>query len=265
MHFPNVVTTLHGTDITLLARDKTIMPVIKYSIETSCGVTAVSESLKKDTVKVLKTTKPIEVIHNFYNPKKITKSANVVRKTLGVETNDFLVIHMSNLRAVKRITDLLAIIAKVKKNPRIKLLVLAGGDFALYESLVKKLSIEDRIIIKKNILDIENYVNAADIGMYTSGEESFGMGILETMAYGKMVLATNAGGIPEFMQDGKTGFLFDVGKITDFANKLLELANNPKTVFALGNNARVQAVANFSSKNIVEKYLKYYRAIIKTC
>lgn len=263
--FPNVVTTLHGTDITLLARDKTVMPVIKYSIESSCGVTAVSESLKRDTKKALNTTRQIEVIHNFYTPKKATKSRAVIRKSLGVKEAEFLVIHLSNLRPVKRIPDLLKIISKVKKNKNIKLLILAGGDFAPYESLVKKLGITDRIIIKKNILDIENYINASNIGLYTSSEESFGMGILETMSYGKPVLATNAGGIPEFMQNGKTGFLFGVGKVDDFARKLLELSNKDELVKELGQNASMRAQAGYSSVKIVNQYLEYYRKIISMC
>ncbi len=151
IHFPNVVTTLHGTDITLLARDKTIMPVIKYSIESSCGVTAVSNSLKKDTLKALKSSKDILVIHNFYDPKKITKSRSVIRKKLGLKEDDFVVIHLSNLRPVKRIPNLLEIISKVKSDPRIKLLILSGGDFSQYKDIAEKYGIQDRIIVKNGV------------------------------------------------------------------------------------------------------------------
>lgn len=263
--FPNVVTTLHGTDITLLARDKSVMPVIKFSIESSCGVTAVSESLKNDTIKVLKTNKNITVIPNFYNPKKIKIKSSIVRKNLGIKEDDFLIIHLSNLRPVKRIPDLLNIMAKVISNKKIKLLILAGGDFSIYMPLVKKLGIEKQIIIQKNVLDVESYINAADIGLYTSGEESFGMGILETMSYGKPVLATNAGGIGEFMQDKKTGFLFGIGKVNDFTKKILELANNEVLVKELGMNAALRAKTGFSGEKVVEKYLEYYRKIIIAC
>ena len=263
--FPDVVTTLHGTDITLLARDKSVMPVIKYSIETSCGVTAVSESLKKDTIKALKTKKEIQVIHNFYTPRNSTKSALSVRKSLGVAPTDFLAIHLSNLRKVKRIPDLLAIFGKVKKEKRIKLLILAGADFAPYESLVKKLGISGQVIVKRDVLDVENYINAADIGVYTSEEESFGMGILETMSYGKPVLATNVGGIPEFMQNGKTGFLFGVGKVDAFAKKVAGLSNNPALVQELGKNAQERALSGFCAKKIVAEYEAYYRKIMTVC
>lgn len=262
--FPNVVTTLHGTDITLLARDKTVMPVIKYSIESSCGVTAVSDSLKRDTKKFLKTSKHIEVIHNFYTPKKITKSRKVIRKSLGIADDDFLIIHLSNLRKVKRIPDLLKIIAKVK-NKKVKLLILAGGDFAPYTTLVKKLKIADRVIVKRNVVDIENYVNASDIGLYTSEQESFGMGILETMSYGKPVLSTNVGGIRESMQHGKTGFLFEIGRLDLFAKKIVELSKNDELVKKLGKNAKIRVLNHFSSDKIVKQYLEYYKKIIKMC
>ncbi len=263
--FPDVITTLHGTDITLLAQDKNLMPVIKYSIEASCGVTAVSESLKRDTIKVLGDCNEIEVIHNFYNPKKITNSRSAIRKSLGISEKDFLAIHLSNLRKVKRIEDLLKIIAKVKNSKNIKLLILAGGDFSQYEPLVKKLGIKDRIIVRDNVSDVENYINAADIGLYTSQEESFGMGILETMSYGRPVLATNVGGISEFMQNGKTGYLFKVGKVSEFAEKLLQLSGDKELLEKLGGNAKFRAMSGFGSGEIVEQYLKYYRQIMKTC
>jgi N-acetyl-alpha-D-glucosaminyl L-malate synthase BshA len=263
--FPNIITTLHGTDITLLGRDKTLMPAIKFSIESSCGVTAVSDSLKKDTIKVLKTTKDIEVIHNFYNPKEINKSRKVIRKSLGIQEEDFLVIHLSNMRKVKRIPDLLEIISKVKSNKNIKLLILAGGNPDQYLPMIKELGIEKNVIIKKNVLDIENYINASDIGMYTSGEESFGMGILETMSYGKPALATRAGGIVEFMQSGKTGFLFKVGDVDGFAKKLLELSHSLDVVKKLGENAKNVAEQGFSGEKIVGKYINYYQKIINKC
>lgn len=261
--FPNIITTLHGTDITLLGRDKTLMPAIKFSIESSCGVTAVSNSLKKDTIKVLKTDKDIEVIHNFYNPKEIKKSRKVIRKSLGIKEEDFLVIHLSNMRKVKRIPDLLEIMSRVVDSKNIKLLILAGGNPDQYLPMIKELGIEKNVIIKNNVLDIENYINASDIGLYTSGEESFGMGILETMSYGKPVLATRAGGIVEFMQNNKTGFLFKVGDIDGFAQKLLELSYNLDMVKKLGENAKSIAQQGFSGGKIVDKYIEYYRKIIK--
>ncbi len=261
--FPHVVTTLHGTDITLLGRDKTIMPVIKYSIESSCGVTAVSESLKRDTIKALKTKKDIRVIHNFYNPKVPSRSPKTIRKSLGVSPEDFIVIHLSNLRPVKRIPDILDIMAKVKSEKRIKLVVLAGGDFSQYMPRVRELGLEKSIIVKSRVQDIENYISAADAGIYTSGEESFGMGILETMAYGKPVLATRAGGIPEFMQNGKTGYLFPIGDTGAFAKKLLELSKDKVLTERLGQNALELARSAYTAEKKVQEYVDFYRLVIR--
>jgi N-acetyl-alpha-D-glucosaminyl L-malate synthase BshA len=254
---PKIVTTLHGTDITLLARDKSLFDIIKYSIERSHCVTAVSKSLKKDTIKVLKTKKPIEVIYNFYTPLPAKKSAAAIKKSLGIKNDSFLAIHLSNLRPVKRIPDLLKIASLMKNRRKFKLLILAGEPFAKYCPLVKKLKLKN-VIVKENVKDIENYLNAADLGIYTSKDESFGMAMLETMSYGKPVLATNTGGVPEVMRNGIDGFLLKVGNTKGFAGKIKLLMNDPELAKKLGQNAALRAKKNFSSGIIVKQYLKLY-------
>jgi N-acetyl-alpha-D-glucosaminyl L-malate synthase BshA len=260
---PRIVTTLHGTDITLLARDKSLFDIIKYSIERSHGVTAVSKSLRDDTYKILKTKKDIEVIYNFYTPKAITKSRAQVRKGLKIRDNDFIAIHMSNLRPVKKVADLLKVTARLKRRPDFKLLILAGGDFSECEKLVKKLGIASRVIVKNNVTDIQNYINASDVGVYTSETESFGMGILETMSYGRPVLATAAGGVPEVIDDKKSGFLMGVGDVNGFAEKLKLLMNNKNLLQKMGQAAKNCAREKFSAKKIVPQYLEYYKKILK--
>jgi L-malate glycosyltransferase len=259
---PKVVTTLHGTDITLLANDPNLFSVIKYSIERSDGVTAVSQSLKDETLKTLATKKDIKVIYNFYNPQAITKSKSAVRKSLKIKDSDFLAIHLSNLRPVKRIPDLLKIISKLKNEKSLKLLILAGNDFKEFNPLVKKLNISKRLIIREKVKDIENYINAADVGVYTSEDESFGMGILETMSYGKPVLATHVGGVPEVMRNNIDGYLFKVGDIKGFAGKLKLLLNNPPLLQKLGNSAAKRAKEKFSADVIVKQYISQY---VHTC
>ena len=258
--FPCVITTLHGTDITLLARDPNLDSIIKYSIEDSAGVTAVSQSLKQDTLKVLKTKKPIEVIYNSYQPEKITVHRERIRKGLNIGSEDFLAIHSSNLRQVKRIPDLLKIFAKT--GPHIKLLVLAGGDFSPFRPLAKKLKIEHKLRIVPNVSDIQNFINAADVGVYTSEKESFGMGILETMFYKKPIIATRAGGIPEVVEHKKTGILLPLGDITGFARQINLLAANPKLAGTLGQAGFTRAKTLFSNEQIVAKYLAYYKKIL---
>jgi N-acetyl-alpha-D-glucosaminyl L-malate synthase BshA len=249
----------------LLARDKSLGPIIKYSIESSCGVTAVSRSLKKETIQVLKTRKPIEVIYNFYRPKPPRKARADVRRGMRVRDHEFLLIHLSNLRPVKRVEDVLAVLAEVKDAGNIKLLVLAGDSFGPFRPLVKRLGIEGRVIVKENVLDIENYLHAADAGLYASEKESFGMGVLETMSFGKPVVATRVGGVAEIMQDKKTGFLSRLGDVKSMAAAVRRLAGDPDLAERLGAAARLRAEEEFSSQKSVERYLDLYRRTIRDC
>lgn len=255
---PKVVTTLHGTDITLLAQDPNLFSVIKFSVERSDAVTAVSQSLKKDTRKILKTNRPIEVIYNFYSPERITRSPKSIRKELKIKDTDFVAIHLSNLRPVKRIPDLLKIAARLKNEPTFKLLILAGGDFNEYLPLVKKLKIGNKIIVKQNVKDIQNYLNAADSGLYTSETESFGMGILETMVYGKPVIAPKVGGIPEVILDKETGYSLKLDDVASFAKIIKILMQDPEKTQRLGQNAAIYAAKKFNAQKIVSEYLNVY-------
>jgi len=262
---PHIITTLHGTDITLLARDPNLMPIIKYSIESSCGVTAVSHSLQEETIQVLQTKKPIQVIYNFYRAKTPRKSRAEVRRALRVREGDFLLIHLSNLRPVKRAQDILRVLAEVKDQENIKLLVLAGEPFDPFRPLVKKLGIEKRVVVKTNVLDIENYLNAADAGIYASERESFGMGVLETMSFGKPVVATRVGGVTEIVRDGETGFLKRLGDVRSMAKAVRQLAADPEMAARMGEAARVRAEQEFSSQKSVQQYLDFYCRTIRDC
>lgn len=259
---PHVITTLHGTDISLLGRDPNLRAVIKYSIEESSGVTAVSESLRRETVQVLRTRKPIEVIHNFYRPRPPKKSRAAIRRTLGVEPQSFLVAHLSNLRPVKRIPDLLQVMAHLKDLPQVKLMILAGGSFDEYQPLARRLGLEDRLVIRHDVLDIENYLHAADAGLYCSEKESFGMGVLETMSFAKPVIATRLGGVPEIVQDRQTGFLEKLGDTQAMAADVRKLAADPKLARSIGEAARERAREGFSPERSVGHYLDYYRRVI---
>ena len=262
---PHVVTTLHGTDITLLARDPNLGPIIKYSIEGSCGVTAVSESLRRETVQVLRTKKPIQVVHNFYRAAEPSRGRAEVRKSLKLRDRDFVLIHMSNLRPVKRFLDTLKVMGRLKDLPQAKLLILAGGSFEEFKPAVKELGIADKLVVRRDIVDIENYVHAADAGLYTSEKESFGMGVLETMSFGKPVIATGVGGVPEIMRDGKTGFLAKLGDVQAMAKDIRTLAADPQLAEEMGASARVRAEQEFSAEKSVGRYLDYYRAVLDSC
>ena len=263
---PHVVTTLHGTDITLLGRDPNLGPIIKYSIEGSCGVTAVSESLKKETAQVLRTKKPIQAIHNFYRPAEPRRSRAEMRRALKIKESDFLLLHMSNLRPVKRFADVLRVLAAAKGGrERIRLMVLAGGSFEEYKPLARELGVMRDVTVCPNVVDVENYINAADAGLYTSEKESFGMGVLETTSFGKPVVATRVGGVPEILIEGKTGFLEKLGDIKAMARDVRKLAGDEELTVAMGRAAQERAQREFSAEKSVNLYLEYYRKIMSTC
>lgn len=265
LHAPHVITTLHGTDITLLARDPNLGPIIKYSMEQSCGVTAVSHSLRQETLQVLKTRKPIQVIYNFYRPVKPRRTRAEVRRSLGLRRDDFVLIHLSNLRPVKRAQDVLRVLAALKDDPRIKLLVLAGEPFEPFRPLVAKLGIGGRVVVRHNVVDIENYINAADAGLYASERESFGMGVLETMSFGKPVVATRVGGVTEIVKEGETGFLKRLGDVRSMAAAVRKLAADPALCERMGAAARARAGCCFSPESAVAQYLAFYRRVIEGC
>jgi N-acetyl-alpha-D-glucosaminyl L-malate synthase BshA len=259
---PRIVTTLHGTDISLISKDNSYKPIIKYSIEHSSGITAVSESLKKETIESLDINREIQVIYNFYIPKKPKLSRQQMRHSLGVKDTEKLIIHMSNLRPVKRIPDLLKIIAGSKNKHKIKLLILAGGHFCPYAGLLEELNIKNNVIVKEQVYDIENYINASDIGLYPSEKESFGLSILETMSYGHPVLATSTGGVPEVVDHGKTGFLCGVGDTKEFTKCLDSLIDNEKLLLETGKRAKELSHKKFCPEKIIEQYLDYYYKVM---
>ena len=261
---PKVITTLHGTDVTLMGQDPNYKPIIRYSIERSCGVTAVSRSLKDETIATLKLNKPIEVIYNFSPPRKPSRKRTTVRKELGLDDDTLLLIHISNLRAVKRIPDLLKIMASLPPKTKAKLLIIAGSSFASYEETVRKLDVGKHLIIRENVLDIESYLVAADVGIYTSETETFGLGILESMSFGHPVLATDAGGIPEVVIKGKTGFLYPVGDIASFTSGVVRLAKDKALRTRMGTAGKNHAKDTFGPKRIVEEYIAFYRRILET-
>jgi N-acetyl-alpha-D-glucosaminyl L-malate synthase BshA len=258
---PRIVTTLHGTDTTLIGRDPGYQPIIRHALDWSDGVTAVSRFLRDETRGVLSVTRDIRVIHNFFAPVPPSRSRQEMRATLGVE-DAVVVLHMSNLRSGKRIEDLLRVIAASRHPERVRLLVLAGGDFAPYRPLVAQLGLEARVIVKPPVPDVENYLNAADLALYTSDYESFGLSVLESMFHGHPVLATAAGGVPEVVADGETGYLIAPGDIDTFARRLDRLIEDPEASRAMGERGRARARELFSADRIVGEYLDFYRQVL---
>jgi N-acetyl-alpha-D-glucosaminyl L-malate synthase BshA len=261
---PRVITTLHGTDTTLLGCHPAYGPAIRHALERSDAVTAVSAFLEGETRRLLEITRPIEVIHNFVSPTPPQRSTIETRAELGVGEPEALLIHVSNLRSIKRIDLLLKTAALIKKQAPFRLLILAGASFAPFEAEVRRLDIEDRIIVRESIHNVEEYYSAADIGLVTSDSESFCLSILEGMFYGCPTVSTRVGGIPEVIQSDSTGLLVDPGDAEALANGVRELMTDRARRLAMGRAAKRFAESHFSAQIIVPAYERlYYREVDK--
>ena len=256
---PRIVTTLHGSDTTLLGQDPDYRTAIEHAFVHSDALTAVSESLRNQTQEIFRLKRPIEVIPNFFTPNKPKRNREEVRRDLGV-TDKFLVLHMSNLRPVKRIDLLLRTIAMAKNRSRLRFLILAGAPFDSYEPLLDELGIRDRVIVQQNTAMVDEYLEAADAGLYTSEYESFGLSILETLFFGKPVVAFDVGGIPEVVGDSCP--LYPFGDLSAAAAALDALAESPDLARELGERSRNRALERFSADRIVPQYEALYRRVV---
>jgi N-acetyl-alpha-D-glucosaminyl L-malate synthase BshA len=257
---PRVVTTLHGTDSTLLGCDPGYGPAIHHALTRSDAVTAVSAFLKQETQRVLGFDGPLEVIHNFFEPRAQKWSREVVRRELGLR-DEVLLFHSSNLRPVKRIDLLLETIARIQPRESFKLLVLAGESFAPFVSEMKRLGLEDRVIVREKVADIEYYLQAADLGLFTSETESFCLGILEGMCFSCPSVSTRVGGIPEVLEDNVSGRLAPPGDADALARATEELIQNRELREAMGKAAQQRAREKFSAQNIVPQYEALYERV----
>lgn len=260
---PKVVTTLHGTDTTLLGADPGYGPAIHHALVQSDAVTTVSSYLESETRRVIGFDGPMEVIHNFFEPKKPTRSRDEVRRELGID-DEVMILHSSNLRPMKRIDLLLDSISKIEKRDSFKLVILAGADFEPFLEDVRRLGLEQQIIVRENVLEIEDYLQAADLAFYTSESESFCLSILEAMFFGCPSVATAVGGIPEVVQDGVDGLLVPFGDAEKLAAAIEKLIRDRQLRQTLGDAARANAAQRFSANAIIPRYEDLYYKLIQT-
>jgi len=257
---PRVVTTLHGTDTTLLGCDPGYGPAIHHALACSDAVTTVSSFLKTETVRVLGYHGPMEVIHNFFTPRPPRRSRAEVRRELGLR-DEFVIFHSSNLRPLKRIDVLLETVARLQPRAGLKLLLLAGGNFASHAADVLRLGLEDTILLRENVTDIEDYLQIADLGLFTSDTESFCLSILEAMFFGFPSVATRVGGIPEVVESGRSGLLCPAGDAAALAAAVQSLMDDPARRQQLGAAARQRALEQFTADTIVPRYEALYRRV----
>jgi N-acetyl-alpha-D-glucosaminyl L-malate synthase BshA len=257
---PRVVTTLHGTDTTLLGQDLGYGPAIRHALECSDAVTTVSAFLRQETQRLLGIVRPIDVIHNFFAPRPPRRSREEVRRELGLG-NEIMVLHSSNLRPVKRIDLLLEAVARIRPRTAFKLVILAGESFEPFRAEVCRLGLEEQIIVRDKVDEVEDYAQAADLGLVSSESESFCLSILEAMCFGSPSVATRVGGIPEVIDDESTGLLVPFGDAPALAAAVESLIHDHPRREAMGREAQRCAVSRFSAEVIVPRYEALYRRI----
>jgi N-acetyl-alpha-D-glucosaminyl L-malate synthase BshA len=257
---PRVVTTLHGTDTMLLGQDPGYGPAIQHALTHSDAITTVSAYLKDQTKRLLSIDRPIDVIHNFFTPRPPERSRQQVRTELGLH-DEAMILHASNLRPLKRIDLLLETAARIRPRDSFKLVILAGESFAPFAAEVHRLGLDDQIIVREKVSDIEDYLQAADLGLFTSDMESFCLSILEAMCFACPSISTRVGGIPEVIQDNITGILTPPGDADALVRSVERLIQNPEQRAALGRAAQTIALQKFSAEAIVPQYEALYHRV----
>lgn len=257
-----VVTTLHGTDITLVGKDASYEPVVTFSINQSDGVTSVSEDLKRETYNSFKITREIEVIPNFIDLEKFKKQKKDHFKKAICPQGEALIVHTSNFRKVKRVNDVVTVFNNIHKEIPSKLLMIGDGpERNMAENMARELSINDAVRFLGKQEAVEEVLSVADLFLMPSEKESFGLAALEAMACEVPVISSNTGGIPELNVQGVTGFMSNVGDVEDMTRKaLFVLDKNNLPRFKANALARAK---EFDITNILPLYERYYDAVLK--
>ena len=251
-----VVTTLHGTDITLVGRNPSYQEAVNFSINHSDVVTSVSESLRSDTLELFDIKTPIQVIHNFVDLSLYNRKPDC-RNNFAAE-NQKIVCHISNFRPVKRIQDVVDVFYGIQKEVDSILLMIGDGPEKEKSRMqAQKLGIADRVKYLGKTSEIERVLCMSDLFLLPSEKESFGLSALEAMAAGVPVISSNAGGIPEVNMNGETGFTADIGDVESMSKRGIELLSDEAKLEVFSNNARAQA-ERFSLNIIGPKYLEVY-------
>jgi N-acetyl-alpha-D-glucosaminyl L-malate synthase BshA len=263
LHIP-FITTLHGTDITLVGKDKTYAPVVSFSINQSDAITAVSNNLREETFSNFKIEKEISVIHNFVDIHRFNKKPiDAFRKVIAPQ-GEKIILHASNFRKIKRIADVIKIYNVIRKDIPSKLLLVGDGpERPMAEELCRELGIcEDARFVGKQ-QDMEEIYAIADLFLLPSEYESFGLSALEAMAAGTPVVATNAGGLPEIVSHGVNGFLGNIGDVESMGNFGKIILGDEETHKGFKFSAREQAL-KFDIENIVPLYETLYMNVLKS-
>lgn len=261
IHLP-IITTLHGTDITLVGKDASYAPVVTFSINMSDGVTAVSQDLKKDTLNHFDITNEIEVIPNFIDLERFQKQPKEHFRKAICPNGERLIVHTSNFRKVKRVEDVLAVFCKLRQTVPSKLLLIGDGPERLkMEELSRQICAPDDVRFLGKLDQVEEVLSVSDLFLMTSEKESFGLAALEAMACEVPVISSNAGGLPELVQNGKSGFVCKVGDVEEMVSKAIHILDERNlSTFKKGALARAK---EFDLDVILPLYEDYYEKIQK--
>ncbi len=261
IHIP-IITTLHGTDITLLGKDKSFKPVIEYAINKSDAVTAVSEDLIKETISHFNINNKIKMIPNFIDLNLYTQKVDENLRSKIAKKNEKILVHISNFRKVKRVNDVLKIFNEVQKNISVKLLMIGDGpERKKAEQYSRKLNITSNVMFMGKLKSVEEFLSISDIFLLPSETESFGLVALEAMASGVAVVSTNTGGLREVNIDAVTGYLSDVGDISKMSNDVLNILKEDYILQKFKSRAFSHA-SKFDIPNILPKYERLYKDLL---
>ena len=261
IHIP-VITTLHGTDITLVGKDKTYSPVVTFSMNESAALTAVSKNLRDETYRNFKIEKEIDVIYNFVDVKRFNKKPLTPFRQVIAPNNEKILTHASNFRAVKRVQDVLHVFENVSKKVPCKLLFIGDGpERSNIEEMSRQSAFCENIRFLGKQEEMEDILAIADLFILPSEYESFGLVALEAMASKVPVISSNAGGLPEINIDGVTGFLSPVGDVEGMSENALKILTNPKLFAQMKNDAFLHA-QKFDIENIVPEYENLYERVL---
>lgn len=263
-HKVKIVTTLHGTDITVLGIDKTFKRMIAYGIEESDAVTAVSHDLVNQTIRQLQVKKKIDVIYNFVNEKEyFKKERGFIKNQYGIDSDDKVIIHISNFRKVKRIQDVIYTFSIIQENVKSKLILVGDGpELQTAFEVVNKLNLKNKVLFLGKQKNISDLLSISDIKLLMSEQESFGLVLLEAMACEVATIGTNVGGIPEVISHGETGYVVELGDTKAAANYAIHLLKDEDLLkkFSKQGLNRVQSL--FHSEEIVNQYIALYKKLL---
>ena len=257
------ITTLHGTDITLVGNDRSYLPITRFSIEQSDGVTAISKYLRDCTLQEFDIQRPIEVIPNFVNCDLYERNPDQSFREKWAPHGESILMHLSNFRAVKRITDVVEIFALVRKEIPAKLVMMGDGpDRGAAEYMVRKKGLSKDVFFLGKQSRVQEKLGVGDLFLLPSDIESFGLAALEAMACEMPVVATNVGGIPEVVTHGLDGYLFEPRDVETAGKYALEILTRPDRGHSMGVQARAGARRKYCSKDVIPLYEGYYEKVL---